>query len=274
MPAPISLHLPQPCAESWDAMTPTSTGRHCAACQKTVVDFTQKTDAEVLAYFRQATGRNVCGRLRHDQLNRPLLPGPVGASAASRWRTWLALVLAAGSAERVEAAAIPTPHPVYHRQFQATAKRRRPLAARYVQGTVRDSATGAPLVGVAVFLRGESRQTTTDANGWFGLRLSARRPQGGRALVLHYRGYQSETQRLPGSRRSVTRLVLALRPDAVAAAGAQVEGQLVVRRESYATSGAVATIRMTEEMVRQRKPWPWHPRSFYRWLSRPFHRTP
>jgi hypothetical protein len=53
-------------------MTPASGGRHCAACQKTVVDFTQKTDAEILAALRQAAGQT-CGRLRPDQVGRPLV---------------------------------------------------------------------------------------------------------------------------------------------------------------------------------------------------------
>ena len=272
--APLALRLPQPCLESWDAMTPTSAGRHCVACQKTVIDFTQQTDAELLAYFRQVAGREVCGRLRHDQLNRPLQPTLLEPS--SRWRTWLALALAAWGVGRAEAAPANSPHSTFHRQPQAAARpRSRPLTARYVQGTVRDSATGAPLAGVAVFLRGESRQTTTDANGWFGLRLSVRRPRSGRALVLHYIGYQSETQRLPTSRRPVTRLALALRPDVAAVAGVQVEGRLGIGRQCSSVSyGAPVTYSIEErQSVRQRKPWPWHPRPFYRWLTRPFRRT-
>ncbi|QKG58368.1 hypothetical protein GKZ68_18075 [Hymenobacter sp. BRD128] len=88
---PTLVRIPQPCAESWDAMTPTATGRHCAACQKTVVDFTLKTDAEILAALRQASGQT-CGRLRADQLARPLVP----ATQPNRWRSWLGAMLAVG----------------------------------------------------------------------------------------------------------------------------------------------------------------------------------
>ena len=52
-------------------MTPAGPGRHCAACAKTVVDFTQQTDAEILAYLARAKGTS-CGRIRADQLVRPL----------------------------------------------------------------------------------------------------------------------------------------------------------------------------------------------------------
>jgi len=54
-------------------MSPSEKGRHCAACQKTVIDFTVMSDTEVLRYMAQA-GPHVCGRLAPDQLNRPLIP--------------------------------------------------------------------------------------------------------------------------------------------------------------------------------------------------------
>ncbi|MDQ2793387.1 MAG: hypothetical protein M3Y12_05195, partial [Bacteroidota bacterium] len=56
------LIIPQPCPESWDAMSPTDMGRHCAACAKTVVDFTLKTDAEILAHLAGAVAGRTCGR--------------------------------------------------------------------------------------------------------------------------------------------------------------------------------------------------------------------
>ena len=37
---------------------PTAIGRHCAACAKTVVDFTLKPDAENLAYLAVYDGRH------------------------------------------------------------------------------------------------------------------------------------------------------------------------------------------------------------------------
>jgi hypothetical protein len=79
------LHIAQPCPESWAAMTPTSAGRHCAACQQTVVDFTLKTDAEIVAHLAQASRADVCGRLRTDQVGRALVAG-TGVPAPGHWR--------------------------------------------------------------------------------------------------------------------------------------------------------------------------------------------
>ncbi|WP_201982673.1 hypothetical protein [Hymenobacter rubidus] len=72
MAIPVSLSIPSPCSESWAAMTPNAAGRHCAACQQTVADFTRMSDAEILTYL----GRHPtvsCGRFRDNQLSRPLL---------------------------------------------------------------------------------------------------------------------------------------------------------------------------------------------------------
>ena len=88
----LQLSLPTPCSESWTAMTPIGAGRHCGTCQKTVVDFTQQTDAELLAYFQQASPGQTCGRFRPAQLGRPLAAHPV---PPQRWQLWLAGLLVA-----------------------------------------------------------------------------------------------------------------------------------------------------------------------------------
>lgn len=92
-----SLHIPAPCTQSWAAMTPTGPGRHCAACQKTVVDFTSKTDAELLAYFQQAAGERTCGRFRAGQLSRALRPA-LPVARPPHWQLWLAGLLVAALA--------------------------------------------------------------------------------------------------------------------------------------------------------------------------------
>ncbi|RTQ47153.1 energy transducer TonB [Hymenobacter gummosus] len=65
------------CPENWAQMTPVAGGRHCASCQRVVIDFRQATEPE-LAWARLAApdGR-VCGQFRSSQLapeSRPLRP--------------------------------------------------------------------------------------------------------------------------------------------------------------------------------------------------------
>ena len=69
----LRLEIPQPCHENWQAMTPAEQGRHCAACDKVVLDFTTMTEAEIKAFFAQRP-TNTCGRLRTDQLRTYTLP--------------------------------------------------------------------------------------------------------------------------------------------------------------------------------------------------------
>ncbi|MHA4808073.1 T9SS type A sorting domain-containing protein [Flavitalea flava] len=73
MAAPLTLTIKSPCHEDWANMQTNGTGRHCAACQKVVVDFTSMTDAEIIHHLALA-GKNICGRLAKDQLNRQLTP--------------------------------------------------------------------------------------------------------------------------------------------------------------------------------------------------------
>ncbi|UOQ73223.1 hypothetical protein [Hymenobacter cellulosilyticus] len=107
----VSRRIAEPCSQSWAAMTPQGPGRRCAACEKVVIDFTQKTDAEILAVLRAAVGgKQTCGRFGASQLNRPLqLPAP---PRAAWWQTAVAatvallglrtLAPAAGWAQQVE----------------------------------------------------------------------------------------------------------------------------------------------------------------------------
>jgi len=73
-------------------MQPAEKGRHCQSCCKTVVDFTEMSDAEIIRHLSQA-GPHVCGRLMPDQLNRTLMPAPVQKDGRSGWAWVLASLL-------------------------------------------------------------------------------------------------------------------------------------------------------------------------------------
>ena len=58
----------QACPESWQQMTPAATGRHCAHCDREVVDFTRATAADLAAARAAAPDGRLCGRFRQSQL--------------------------------------------------------------------------------------------------------------------------------------------------------------------------------------------------------------
>lgn len=66
----MRVSIKNPCHENWDAMTPNEQGAFCLVCQKTVVDFSQKTTEEIKDFFTAVPKfEKVCGRFRNDQLN-------------------------------------------------------------------------------------------------------------------------------------------------------------------------------------------------------------
>lgn len=65
------LTIDNPCDQEWSSMTKTDTGKFCSQCSKTVIDFTQLTDNEIIQIVEQ-TSDTLCGRLTKQQLNRIL----------------------------------------------------------------------------------------------------------------------------------------------------------------------------------------------------------
>ncbi len=65
----MKISINEPCHEDWDKMTPNDKGAFCLACQKTVVDFSNKTIDEIKTFFVQKpAAESVCGRFRNKQL--------------------------------------------------------------------------------------------------------------------------------------------------------------------------------------------------------------
>lgn len=62
-----NISIPEPCSQSWDEMTPLTGGRHCANCCKTVTDFSEMTNQQIVDTLSN-TG-NICGRFTKHQLN-------------------------------------------------------------------------------------------------------------------------------------------------------------------------------------------------------------
>ena len=66
----MKISINEPCHENWDKMTPNDKGAFCLSCQKSVVDFSNKTINEIKDYFRKKTDSEiVCGRFDERQLD-------------------------------------------------------------------------------------------------------------------------------------------------------------------------------------------------------------
>jgi len=63
-----NVHIPNPCFENWESMSPQEKGRFCSVCNKCVIDFTQKQPQEIARIIDEKKDEEVCGRFYSHQL--------------------------------------------------------------------------------------------------------------------------------------------------------------------------------------------------------------
>ena len=175
-----NISIPQPCTRNWAAMSPTTAGRHCAACATEVVDFTRLSEAEILAFLARQGGRPVCATAYATQL----APVPMG-----RWRQWLLAGLAVLGWQPLASCAAKPPQLPPTMPIAAVTD---PVAAHKpitIRGQVLDGEKGPAVPGAFVFINKTQYGATTDENGRFELVMAATwEPVQAGALVLHIEG--------------------------------------------------------------------------------------
>jgi hypothetical protein len=95
------IELAYACDEDWNKMTPVERGRHCAACQKTVVNFMAMSDEQVIAFYSNKAHAQTCGNFRLGQLehiNKTLALDAPKTKSTSYLKPILASVLLSSSA--------------------------------------------------------------------------------------------------------------------------------------------------------------------------------
>lgn len=164
----LQLVLTDPCLEQWDDMKQSGDGRYCDHCKKNILDLTNKSDAELIQFFKTKQD-NVCGRLLSSQLNRKLAQ----PSSNLRWH-WL-MPLAMGAAIITPAQAQKLKPVVVHSDKTADSSPvsidsavKISLLGDTINGMVVDDFTGKPLTGVKVRQkRFENVLAITDSTGRF-----------------------------------------------------------------------------------------------------------
>lgn len=87
----IQVNIAEPCHEDWNKMTTTQCGAFCKACQKEVIDFTNKSEAQIVEILSETKGK-VCGRFTADKLDKPLSK----YEPDQEWYSWKKWAIAAG----------------------------------------------------------------------------------------------------------------------------------------------------------------------------------
>jgi len=68
----LQLILTNPCSQQWSDIEQLDGKHHCSKCKKNIVDLTNKSDAELISFFKHKSD-NLCARLLASQMNRELI---------------------------------------------------------------------------------------------------------------------------------------------------------------------------------------------------------
>ena len=217
---PVHLTIPTPCHQRWQDMTTDGTGRFCASCQKTVVDFSTLTDQQVISLLAQQNGSG-CGRFRVGQLGRVL---SVDSSASRSSARFLSL-LTAGllGVQSAQANALPAPPELVRQPItDQTAHHVLPVvgeeimtdSVRIITGRVVEQSTNAALSGATVVIKGTNKGANTDAEGHFQVRIPTELTSDNITLQITSIGYV--TQEIQVRSRQLNAPLIKLREDSAA----------------------------------------------------------
>jgi carboxypeptidase-like protein/type IX secretion system substrate protein len=198
MPTSLKLHIPEPCHENWQNMTPQAQGRFCGSCQKTVVDFSVMTDKEILEYFSKAS-QHVCGRFSNDQLNKDLkvTDKKKRFSLAYVWNIILATLLMTEANAQVKPK-LKKPVTINtwegRKMGEVAYIPEEPVGAVIpvtMSGTIMDAQNNQPVDGASISIKGASGGTMADTSGIFRLKVEKKN-----SLVLEISaiGYETQTR--------------------------------------------------------------------------------
>lgn len=169
----IKVNIPEPCHEDWNKMSPRDKGRHCAACNKTVMDFTSRTDEQIVKTLTNT--EQICGRFKTSQLNREMMLTRKDKNnyltlVASGVLAFMTLgsqdILAQGSPKTVKVDSLKIPK-VKGKIAQSI------LKEKMVFGIVTTAEDGLPLPGASVIVKGTGRGAQTDFDGKYSIKVSA-----------------------------------------------------------------------------------------------------
>ncbi len=201
----LTISIPKPCHENWDVMTPKDKGRHCQLCEKTVYDFSNKTDEHIVKTFEQNS--NLCGRFKNQQLDREMVlrrkdKNNYASIAASGLFAFLALGTHDAKAQG-EPQIVQTESIRYDSIKGKTAIS--VLKEKMIKGTIVDE-SNIPLPGTNVIVKGTTRGVQSDFDGNFAIKVEI-----GETLVLSYVGFK--TQEIKIANKSTYNLKLVMDED-------------------------------------------------------------
>lgn len=189
----LTLTIPEPCGENFNAMTSVKGGKFCGSCEKTIVDFRAMNDYQILQFYKQNNGK-ICGVFNKVQLNRAM-PFPMEVKPTRNWKAVAAL--AAGlmfGGGLVAQTTAPTIGKIAMTE-QAIPKGEQGADAttpnRVVSGIVKNQENQETLIGANIIIEGTKIGTSTDFDGFFEIMIPSNLET--IELTISYTGFDAQT---------------------------------------------------------------------------------
>lgn len=198
MSGKVNISIPKPCHENWHEMTVAEKGRFCNSCQKTVYDFTQLSDRQLIDKINSES--NICGRFLTTQLNKDLR---VPKEKSSIWVAGISGILSFLSLGNQE---IHAQERVKTEQTEGISNVERitddssSVSEIEITGIVHDG-QGIPLPTVNVLIREKSVGTQTDFDGKFSIKAKK-----GDVLEFLFVGYDTKILTVTSSKNIIITL--------------------------------------------------------------------
>ena len=182
----MQISIPKPCHEDWNKMTPVEKGKHCAVCNKNVIDFTNYSNEQLIKHLENK--KNLCGRFKKKQLDKEItLKRKDKNSFVGYAASTLFAVLTFGnhSAEAQKEPKIEQTSKQFVSLGISNKKIKEKKETTQVSGTINDQS--GPLPGVNIVIKGTTKGTLTDFDGNFSIECTI-----GDTLIVSYVGFVSQ----------------------------------------------------------------------------------
>lgn len=191
----VKINVSKPCTENWQKMTPDKVGRFCAQCEKSVVDFTNLSDNEILSLIAKANSGS-CGRFKQSQLERVL--NHSAGTPASNYTSFIALrylvLIGFSGFVLIKTAGAQTLQGGQYaiQQSRTVAEKTEwPAGGNPVSGKVVDKTTHIPIEGATVLIKNSSKGAVTNEAGIFQINSPDQFSSDSIVLIISFIGYHS-----------------------------------------------------------------------------------
>ena len=191
----LSLTIPEPCGENFNKMVPVKGGKFCGSCEKTIVDFRQMNDRQIIRFYEKSDHK-ICGVFLPNQLNRAI-PFPMERTLSRNWKAIAALasglLLTGGLMAQTTSLNQPTPvvQTIVKGETVVNEVDHASSPSKLLKGFIKSSTDKEPLIGATILIKGMEIGAISDFDGFFELAIPADIEE--MEVTISYTGYESQT---------------------------------------------------------------------------------